>query len=291
MQTRSPRSKRKTAGSGQAKAESTALLRSTLLECAHGAGRILRGYFGRVSNPRLKESHVSVVCDADLAAEAYVVKLIRRRFPHHRIVAEESGLTAGDSEYTWVIDPLDGTSNFVAGIPWFGTQLALLRGTQPILAAMYLPIQDSFYFAERGRPARKNDQVTRVTRERTLQHTLCAFGFDPTGDARRRRARAELLVRVSGAVRNIRATNSLVDFCYTADGRLGGCLTLNAKIWDIAPVSLILPQAGGRLTDLRGAPLAFDLGPQACTAVYQVLGSSRRLHPELVALARRSSLL
>lgn len=287
------KSSRKSAGTArgvaQAKAESAAQLRRTLLECADGAGRILRRYFGRVSNPRLKESHVSVVCDADLAAEEYVVKLIRRRFPDHRIVAEESGLTAADSEYTWVIDPLDGTSNFVAGIPWFGTQIALLRGTQPILAAMYLPIEDSFYFAERGRPALKNNRVTRVTDERTLKHTLCAFGFDPTGEAQRRRARAELLVRISGAVRNIRATNSLVDFCLTADGRLGGCLTLNAKIWDIAPVSLILPQAGGRLTDLRGAPLDFDLGSEACNSIYQVLGSSRRLHPELVALARGSS--
>ncbi|HWH68286.1 MAG TPA: inositol monophosphatase, partial [Candidatus Sulfotelmatobacter sp.] len=261
-------------------------MKQTLLHSVEEAGKILRGYFGKLLNPRIKESSSSVVCDADLAAEKEILKTIRSRFPEHSVIAEESGYLQGPSEYTWVIDPLDGTSNFVAGLPWFGVQIGLLRGGVPILAAMYLPLEDTLYFAEAGRGASKNGRAIRVTAEPRLQHVLCAFGHDANGNPRRKRQNAELLFRVASGVRNIRTTNSLVDFCYTADGRLGGCLNLNTKIWDIVPVCLILPEAGGKLTDLQGKEIVFGLDEKTFGRSYEVLGASRTLHPKLVALAK-----
>jgi fructose-1,6-bisphosphatase/inositol monophosphatase family enzyme len=93
-----------------------------------------------------------------------------------------------------------------------------------------------------------------------------------------------LLFRISNAVRNTRATNSLVDFCYTVDGRFGGCINLKTKIWDIAPVALILPEAGGKFTYLDGKQIVFDLGERATQRNYAILGASAGLHAKLAAL-------
>jgi myo-inositol-1(or 4)-monophosphatase len=253
-----------------------------LVDMTREAGEILRGYYGRIRNIRLKENQSSVVCEADLAAEKSYVDQIRARYPRDNIIAEESGHTRGTSEYTWVIDPLDGTSNFVAGLPWFGTQVGLLRGTTPVLAAIYLPIEDAMYVAEAGKGLFRNGKRVAITTETKPTNILCAFGFDPNTGYRQSRHDTELLRRVASGVRNIRATNSVVDFCYTMDGRLGGCVNLNAKIWDIVPVALMIPEAGGRITDLFGDRLRFDLSaPQKS---YTIVGSSRALHGKLLAL-------
>jgi myo-inositol-1(or 4)-monophosphatase len=261
-------------------------LKRTLLDCVDLGGKVLRQYFGKVIHPRQKENPSSIVCDADIASEKKVLKILRTRFPSHNIIAEESGRLWQGSDYTWIIDPLDGTSNFVAGIPWFGFQIALLRGVEPILAAMYLPMEDTLYFAEAGKGAYKNGKRVRVTAESQSNKVLCAFGFDPAPDRRTRRS-AELLFRVAGIVRNTRATNSLVDFCYTIDGRFGACVNLKTKIWDIAPVALILPEAGGRFSYVDGRPLHFELDEAVAEQEYAILGASQKLHARVAAVTRK----
>jgi fructose-1,6-bisphosphatase/inositol monophosphatase family enzyme len=123
-----------------------------------------------------------------------------------------------------------------------------------------------------------------VTAETDLQKVLCAFGFDPP-PRRRVRQSIELLFRVAGAVRNTRTTNSLVDFCYTIDGRFGGCVNLKTMIWDIAPVALLLPEAGGSFTHLDGSPIVFTLDEDAVNREYAILGASVQLHRKLARLA------
>lgn len=253
---------------------------------ARDAGAILLRYFGRATGIRHKENLTSVVCDADLAADRAIVRQIRREFPDDGIIAEESGHRRGSSGRTWVIDPLDGTSNFVADIPWFGVQIGVLQEQTPVAAVIYRPTEDRVYYAEPGYGLRCNGRKLRVTSETRLKNTLCAFGLDGTADERRSRRMTELLRRVSRGVRNIRATNSLVDFCLTCEGRLGGCINLNTRIWDIVPVSLMLPEAGGKFTGLTGRPIVFDLGNQACSRTYEVVGASQALHPQLVRLLR-----
>ena len=245
------------------------------------AGKILLNYFGTVVHPRQKEAPSSVVCDADFAAEAFLLAQIRAHFPDHNIITEESGRIWHSSRYTWIIDPLDGTSNFVAGLPWFGVQVAVLEDGQPRWAAMFLLVHGAFYAAERDRGAFRDGEPVRVTAEPELQRVLCAFGFDPAPERRTRRM-VELMFKLSAAVRNTRATNSLVDFCYTVDGRFGACVNMKTKVWDIAPVSLLLPEAGGRLSDLRGADIEFVLDAGAADCEYAVAGASRVLHPQVI---------
>lgn len=260
--------------------EKTEIKRS-LLSCVRGAGKILLDHLGQMIHPRRKVSDRSVVCDADFAAEKFILSHINQRFPDHNTVSEESGRDWKGSEFTWVIDPLDGTSNFVANLPWFGVQIGVLQGGTVILAAMYLPITRTLYFAGAGEGAFRNGERIQVTSESAMENTLCAFGFDPTSPARGRKG-ADLLFRISRFVRNVRATNSLVDFCYTVDGRFGACINLKTKIWDIVPVSLVLPEAGGRFTDLNGSDIPFEFDDGVMEREYAVLGASKPFHARLV---------
>jgi myo-inositol-1(or 4)-monophosphatase len=255
------------------------------IEAVRQAGAILLNYFGSIRDVRQKEHPSSVVCEADLASEKLVIQRIRKRFPDDGIIAEESGWVPGNSGFTWVIDPLDGTSNFVAGIPWFGVQIGVLHGSRALAAAMYLPVTRTLYASRLGHGTLKDGRRVQVTREPDLKETLCAFGFDATAAAPQTLRNARLLMRVAKGVRNTRATNSLVDFCYTIDGRLGGCINLNCKVWDIAPVSLMLPEAGGKFTALNGTPIEFAPDEQILGRTFRILGASKTLHPKLVALA------
>lgn len=270
----------------------TKLLKRCLVECVQAAGTILASRFGKISSSRRKENRTSIVCQADLAAEDRIIRHIRSLFPSHGIIAEESGCQTGRDEFTWVIDPLDGTSNYVAGIPWFGVQIGLLRGATPVMGAIYLPVTDTLYLTEAGRGVFRNRRRVYLTAERELANVLCAFGMDAAGGNKENLANARLLARIAGAVRNIRTTNSLMDFCYTIDGRLGACINLNTKLWDILPAHLMVQEAGGRFTDLFGGELNFEMTPQNFDRNFAILAARAGLHTKLLALtkAHRASL-
>lgn len=250
--------------------------------CAREAGEILTRYRGRIGEPTIKENATSVVTEADFAAERLAVERIQRRFPGHGIIAEESGVRDGSGEYVWVIDPLDGTSNFVAGLPWFGFQMGLLERGRVVASVMHLPVDGVTYWAELGGGAFRDGQRLKLTEETRLSHVLCAFGLDPSQGPEDLARDAALLCRVGSAVRNLRMTNSLVDFCLTLEGHLGGFVNLSPKIWDIVPICLLMPEAGGVISDLAGGPLHFEVGAMAAHRAYPLVGGTVALHPQLV---------
>jgi len=120
-----------------------------LILALRDAGSLLMGYFDKPVTAIQKESQSSIVTDADLASEKLIVSIITSEYPSHNILSEECGFIDNKSEYTWIIDPLDGTSNFASGIPWFGVLITLFNGNQPEMAGAYLPISEDLYFAER----------------------------------------------------------------------------------------------------------------------------------------------
>src|SRR5437762_14079093 len=125
-------------------------LKETLVECMQQAGALVLKHFGKILETTRKENFSSIVTSADVASEQLISDIIRRRHPRHNFLGEESGLQDNGSEITWVVDPLDGTSNFAAGLPWFGVMAAVLERGQPIVAGMYLPSSDVLYLCERG---------------------------------------------------------------------------------------------------------------------------------------------
>jgi myo-inositol-1(or 4)-monophosphatase len=264
------------------------MMQATLLKSVTEAGAILRKYFGKTLAISFKGDYSNIVTDADMAAEQWIIQLIRQRHPQDGILGEETGFKPGTSDVTWVIDPLDGTSNFAAGIPWFGVLLAVLQGRQPVMAAMYLPDTDVLYFAETGRGVLRNQQAVRMTTATDLRTLLCAYSLDGSADELKTRREVAALERLINRVRNVRATNCLLDFCYTIDGRLGACVNQSTKIWDIAGASLMFREAGGLLTDFQGRETSEVWDLRDPTRNYSVIGASRTVHPQVLAVINGS---
>lgn len=254
-------------------------------QCVADAGNTLLEYFGRVDRVSVKESHSSVVTAADLAAEAFIVQTLMRALPEANVIAEESGFIDKGSDFTWVVDPLDGTSNFAAGLPWFGVLVALLEGNRPVLGAAFLPVTETLYFTEAGKGVRRNGKRVHVTRETDPRNVLCAYGMDASSDDTRMRREAAAMARLVNGVRNVRSTNCLLDFCYTVDGRLGAAVNQNTMIWDIAPIILMLEEAGGLLSGVDVRPLELAVDADYARS-YAVVGASRALHPQIIDLVR-----
>ncbi|MES2075400.1 MAG: inositol monophosphatase [Pseudomonadota bacterium] len=261
-------------------------MKTVAVDLVRQAGALLRRQFGASHQVRSKGDVSNIVTEADIAAERLMVEGLRRYFPSHSIIAEESGCDLRASDHTWVVDPLDGSSNFAAGLPWFGVLLALLHKGEPVLGLLYLPMSDELYEAEKARGARRNGRPIRVSACAELAGVLWNVGMDSSPDEGRRRACAESLVRLLQRVRNVRATNCLLDAALTADGRIGGVLNHSERLWDIAAPMLIVQEAGGRFTDPQGRPLALDLSARAAERDYAVLAGAPALHAAVVELLR-----
>jgi myo-inositol-1(or 4)-monophosphatase len=245
-------------------------------------GEVLLKHFGRVHGVRAKESWASVVSEADLESERVILAWLAERFPEDGVVAEESGFRPGRSGRTWVVDPLDGTSNFVAGLPWFGVMVAALDGVTPVASAIHLPVDGVTYHATQGQGAWRGDQRVWVTAETDLRKLLLGYSFDPALSEAEARRQGILLADLARRVRNVRATNSMLDFVFTMDGRFGACLNHATRIWDIAAAVGMLEEAGGIMTHLDGSAIEFALTGQGIGRHFAVLGASRALHPILL---------
>ena len=258
--------------------------KATILDALRTAGHSLLDNFGKKQSINIKESDGSIVTIADIQSETIILGILDKHPGHFNIISEECGFIPAGSEFTWVIDPIDGTSNFAAGVPWFGVIIALMRGKIPVQSGMYLPVEDQLYYAEKDGGAWRNDQPIRVSDARRLKDTLLAYSFDHSMDPGKTAAEMELLGRVAARVRNIRSTNSLVDFCYVADGRLGGVINQTTKIWDIAGPSLIIEEAGGSVCDIRKNKLEYDVTEASLSRIYSIVSSAQSVHHELLSL-------
>jgi myo-inositol-1(or 4)-monophosphatase len=244
---------------------------------------VLTAGFNRVQSVLRKESASSIVTEYDAASEKEIVSIIQKRHPGDNVIGEETGFAWRGSELTWVVDPLDGTSNYAAGLPWFGILIAVLRGAETVAAGVSFPLGGSLYYSEKGQGVRRDGQPVRVSSEAQLSNMLCSYGFDGSADEATTRRTVAQLARLANAARNVRCTNCFLDFAHTIDGRFGACVNLSTKIWDIAAAALMFPEAGGRLVDTQGNPVAFSLNPHDYHRNYAVVGSSPALLPQVLA--------
>lgn len=258
--------------------------REILESAVRRGGRVLMEHYGKVAGVKVKESISSVVTDADIASEKAIIEILEKTpFPCN-IISEEAGYMNRSSRFTWVVDPLDGTSNFAAGLPWFGIIIALLEDGMPLLGAMYLPVDDDLYYAEKEKGAWKNNQIIKTTSSDILEDQLIAYSFDFSDDPGKTSGEMALLKRLSTRVRNTRSTNSLIDLCFTADGRLGAAINQSTKIWDIAGSSLIITEAGGSVTDINGTEIRFDLSPGSVSRNYTIVAAGSGIHTALIRI-------
>lgn len=261
-------------------------MKNLLISALKVSGEILLEYFNNPLEIQQKESQSSIVTIADIESEKIITALIKERFPAHNIISEESGFTNNNSEYTWIIDPLDGTSNFASGIPWFGVLISLLVNDAPIMGGAYLPVQDLLYFAETGKGVLRNGETLPLHKNNQLKNSLFAFCVDYTEDMVFLNRGMEIYKYIVKNSRNIRSTNSLIDFIYVAEGKFGGVLNLNTKVWDISGLGLIISEAGGIMKRMDGNDIQYRVCEDLIKENFSVIAGSVQIVESLIKIIR-----
>lgn len=227
-----------------------AKIKSTLLEALAKAGKIICANFGKEQRIT-KKGRFNLVTEIDKASEKTVVGLILKRFPDHSILAEESAAVSG-SECRWIIDPIDGTTNFAHGFPIVSVSIGFERDGRLEMGGVFDPFRKELFFAERGKGATLNGKRIHVSKVKTLEDSLLATGFPYDRknhpDAYLGMLRA-FLTRIQGIRRG---GSAAIDLCYVACGRFDGYYEMKLSPWDKASGMMIVEEAGGKLTDFSG---------------------------------------
>ncbi|MGN6705660.1 MAG: inositol monophosphatase family protein [Rhodanobacter sp.] len=219
---------------------------------ARSAGNVILRYMNRIDGLHVVEKQqMDFVSEVDKLAEAEIVKELRRAYPDHAILAEESGAT-GKGPLTWVIDPLDGTHNYLRGIPHFCVSIALLEKGVPIHAVIFDPLRDELYTASKGDGAYLNDRRMRVSKRENLGGAMIATGF-PFRQREHLVPQLDMTRAILGQAEDIRRSGSAaLDLAYVAAGRYDGYFEIGLKPWDMAAGVLLVHEAGGRYCDFAG---------------------------------------
>ncbi|MCS7464640.1 inositol monophosphatase [Paenibacillus doosanensis] len=253
------------------------------INTASKAGEWIQSKLGDFNSLHMKYSPHDLVTEVDKGAETMIRNLIQTHFPQHSILGEE-GVEPGpeastkalqeakEAEYLWIVDPLDGTTNFVHGFPFFSVSIALAHKGEVIVGVVYDPIRDELFVAEKGKGAYVRGRRMRTSAEDKLSDSLIATGFPADRDY-------ALPINLQGIqaltpkVRNIRVAGSAaLHLAYVAAGRLSGFWEIGLNAWDVAAGSLLIAESGGTVTDTLGNPYSLE--------VRNVLASNGLIHQQ-----------
>jgi len=246
------------------------------MDAARTAGSVLRARWGdRGVGLSTKSSATDVVLDADRASEAEIVRILRAAFPDDAIIAEEGSSHGAGAARRWYVDPLDGTVNYLYGIPHFAVAIACEDGEGVLAAAVFDPSRDEMFTAARGGGAWQGPDRLGVSAQTELAHTLVATGFAYLPEARA--VQGPLLAAILPKIRDIRRFGSAqLDLAYTAGGRFDAYFESVDMPWDWKAGALLVREAGGRVSELR----------QSRPGDPHIVASNTALHDGLVALLR-----
>ena len=243
------------------------------LSAARSAGEVLRAGFA-TEHAITYKGEVDLVTEIDEEAERVIRKKLLGTFPTYGMLAEEGGELAGEEDTRWIVDPLDGTTNYAHGLPIFCVSIGLERAGEVVLGVVHDPMREEIYVAERG-GATLNDEPIKVSDTEELIQALIATGFPY--DRAEMPGALELFGTFAATTQGMRRLGSTaLDLCYVASGRLDGYYERGIWPWDLAAGSVILEEAGGKLTDYRGGVLDLD--------GREIVASNGRLHPSIVRL-------
>lgn len=250
------------------------MLKNTLLEAVVAGASELSHFFNSQFKISHKEGVNNLVTEADHASEKAIMEVIKSKFPGHYILSEESGEIVQDSEYKWIIDPIDGTVNFAHGIPLCCVSVAVEKNGEVILGAVFNPNLKEFFFAEKGNGATLNDNRIRVSEQTEVLRSCLVTGFPYTyiNMANGPLEIFERFIRKGVPVR--RLGSAAIDLCWVAAGRFDGFYEHKLEAWDSAAGYLMVEEAGGKVTDFNGDRFS----------VYQhrVLATNGKIHDEML---------
>ena len=251
------------------------------IDAAREAGKFLRQNLGRVRNIQLKEKQEkNLVTEIDRRSEVLIIDMITKHYPRHEILAEESGRTKDrTSEYRWIIDPLDGTTNFTHGFPVFCVSIGVEWKGELLLGVIYDPNFDELYTAEKGKGAFLNGRRLRVSERRSLIESMLVTGF-PYNITENPGHAVEHFVNFLMEAQAVRRMGSAaIDLAYVAAGRYEGFWEVALNPWDMAAGVLLVQEAGGKITNFSGKPFS----------IYEkeVLASNGLIHQSMIDVLNR----
>lgn len=246
------------------------------------AAIIARDNFGKVTSSTKEYDNNQVLTQTDIAIGQHIIDQIEKDFPNYNIIDEEAGAIDKKSNYTWVVDPIDGTSNFANGLPTYGCMVGLLENDIPIAGGIILPAFDQLFLAEKGHGATCNDSALSVSKEKKLESVLVAYGIDGhQEDPKKTVAEVATLAQIILHCRNLRTTNSAYDMAHVADGKYGAYLNRTTKIWDNVALQPIIEEAGGVVTDFWGKPTDYTNALQRAQENFTICAAAPILHQQL----------
>lgn len=240
---------------------------------ALSAGRELMGHFRHAGNGRKYKKDHELVTTADIRANAIIIKLLKKRFPHHNIVSEEGKYPINHSDFCWYVDPLDGTVNYDAGLPLFAVNIGLAYKNKPILGVIYLPAANEMYSAVAGAGAFFENQRLHVSRTARLADSFIQFchGYSPA-EIRRGRRIANQIAAHSRVYRRLGCAG--LEHANVAAGRADAIVIAGSKSWDNLAGSVLIREAGGRVTDSRGI--------EWTAASRDLVATNKKIHAQII---------
>jgi myo-inositol-1(or 4)-monophosphatase len=254
------------------------------IKSARIAGSIHKKYFAGDFLVKSKATSYDLLTVADTEAEEAVVSLIKRHFPQHNILAEEYSYAKTDSEYTWVIDPLDGTNNFACGLPIFCASVALIRKNEVIVGAIYDVMRNELFYCQKYFGSFLNGKPIRVNKAGNLKQALLITGFYYS--------RGKEMVQTLETIKQFhyehiigirRLGAAALDLCYVACGRAAGYWEFQLSPWDFCAGKLLIEESGGTVTDNRG-------GQFSLTQKSFIVASNGKIHPKMIEVINRKEL-
>lgn len=241
---------------------------------AREAGEVLRNGFGKNFSIEYKTNVANLVTEFDKKSEKTIIDFIKKEFPTHSVLAEEGGGFEASGEYLWVIDPLDGTTNFAHGLPIFSVSIGVQKNGEMICGVVYDVMRDAMYFAEKGSGAFCNDRKLSVSTNDDLHKSVLVTGFPYNVHENPDFAyeRFTAFLRVARAVR--RLGSAAIDMCYVAEGVFDGFWEVSLNPWDMAAGIILVQEAGGKISDFEGKP----------TTIFgkQILASNNKVHESMI---------
>lgn len=251
------------------------------LEVARDAGKIQKNALGKVIKIGYKGNKANVVTEIDHKCEKYIVQQIKKAFPDHAFFAEEGTDEKSNSPYKWIIDPLDGTVNYSHGLPMFAVSIGLEYKGKIVTGVGYGAMLDEMYYAEKGKGAYLNGKRIHVSKTKDLKTAIVCTGFsyDVQTNPNNNLNNFAQFVLNAQAVR--RVGSAVLDLCYLACGRFDGFWELYLHAWDVAASSLIITEAGGKITTFNGSKYS--------VYSHQTLASNGKIHRLMVAQLAKSN--
>lgn len=248
---------------------------SSIITAAENGGKVIKGYFGKALDIEEKTMAADYRTKADTESEKVILKILTSKFSKFNIFSEETGKIDNHSEYTFVIDPLDGSNNFVIGLPNFSVSIGLLKGDTAILGVIHLPMLNHTYYAEEGKGAFLHNKRLKVNDEASMQRATVSYTCGYVNDKNYYEILLRKLYKL-GVKRTMSNWSPALEYCLIAAGKIEAMINNDNELYDYAAGKVIAREAGALITDFEGKPEANDKNSKF------LISNGTKLHQEII---------